>query len=416
MKICTVILAAGEGRRLKSDIPKYKQQLGGWPLLTHSIENAKMAGFGKIYLVMGNGDKEAVDIENVSVVEQEAKRGTADAFSVALKSLPLKYSDILLFYVDIPLIKPQTLKRLITIHKKNNADITVLTMDVSNPKGYGRIIRDNKGKISEIKEDDLLTKGERGIREINTGVYVFKRSQFLEQSLSRIKPKGEKREKYLTEIILFYRRKGLKVSSLKLKDSQEGMGINNRAHLIEAGRILFKRNALEHIKNGVTVIAPENTYIERNVKIGRDSVIYPFVYIESGVKIGKSCTIGPSSRIRSGSYLENNVSVGNFVEIVRSYINEGTKVRHFSYLGDAVVGKNVNIGAGCVTANYDGKNKNKTVIGDRAFIGSNTTIVAPVKIGEGAVTGAGAVITKNNNVGAYEVVVGAPARVLKKTK
>ena len=416
MKICTVILAAGEGRRLKSDIPKYKQQLGGWPLLTHSIENAKVAGFGKIYLVMGNGDKEAVDIENVSVVEQEAKRGTADAFSVALKSLPLKYSDILLFYVDIPLIKPQTLKRLITIHKKNNADITVLTMDVSNPKGYGRIIRDNKGKISEIKEDDLLTKGERGIREINTGVYVFKRSQFLEQSLSRIKPKGEKREKYLTEIILFYRRKGLKVSSLKLKDSQEGMGINNRAHLIEAGRILFKRNALEHIKNGVTVIAPENTYIERNVKIGRDSVIYPFVYIESGVKIGKSCTIGPSSRIRSGSYLENNVSVGNFVEIVRSYINEGTKVRHFSYLGDAVVGKNVNIGAGCVTANYDGKNKNKTVIGDRAFIGSNTTIVAPVKIGEGAVTGAGAVITKNNNVGAYEVVVGAPARVLKKTK
>ncbi len=416
MKICTVILAAGEGRRLKSDIPKYKQQLGGWPLLTHSIENAKMAGFGKIYLVMGNGDKEAVDIENVSVVEQEAKRGTADAFSVALKSLPLKYSDILLFYVDIPLIKPQTLKRLITIHKKNNADITVLTMDVSNPKGYGRIIRDNKGKISEIKEDDLLTKGERGIREINTGVYVFKRSQFLEQSLSRIKPKGEKREKYLTEIILFYRRKGLKVSSLKLKDSQEGMGINNRAHLIEAGRILFKRNALEHIKNGVTVIAPENTYIERNVKIGRDSVIYPFAYIESGVKIGKSCTIGPSSRIRSGSYLENNVSVGNFVEIVRSYINEGTKVRHFSYLGDAVVGKNVNIGAGCVTANYDGKNKNKTVIGDRAFIGSNTTIVAPVKIGEGAVTGAGAVITKNNNVGAYEVVVGAPARVLKKTK
>jgi len=416
MKICTVILAAGEGKRLKSDIPKYEQQLGGWSLLSHGIENAKMAGFDEICLVMGSGDRKAIDIKDVFVIEQKAKRGTADAFSVALKSLPLKYSDILLFYVDIPLIKRQTLKKLVSVHRKNNADITVLTMDVLNPKGYGRIVRNGEGEITEIKEDDLLTAEERGIREINVGVYVFKRSQFLGKSLSCIKPQGKRKEKYLTEIIPFYRRRGLKISSLKLKDSSEGLGINSKLHLVEAGRILFRRNALKHIKSGVTIIAPENTYIERDVRIGKDSIIYPSVYIESGVRIGKNCTIGPSSRIRSGSYLEDNVSIGNFVEIVRSHIGSRTKIRHFSYLGDAVVGKHVNIGAGCVTANYDGKNKNKTVIADRVFIGSNTTIVAPVEIGEGAVTGAGAVVTKNSDIGAYEVVVGVPARMLKKIK
>ncbi|MDP8234224.1 MAG: NTP transferase domain-containing protein [Candidatus Saelkia tenebricola] len=416
MKTCAVILAAGDGKRLKSDIPKYLQKVGGWSLLTHGIENAIASGVDEIYLVMGEGDRKNIDTGRIYVVEQKKKRGTADAFYIALKSIPAKYKNILLFYVDIPLIKPETLKKLIFNHEKNNANITILTTNLLKPKGYGRIIRDNKGGISEIKEDDLLNAEEKKIKEVNLGVYVFKRSQLLMANLSCIKPKGKKREKYLTEIVPFYYGKGLKISSLKLKDAQEGLGINSRMHLVEANSIIFKRNALHHINKMVTVMAPENTYIEKNVKIGRDSIIYPFVYIEAGVKIGKNCVIGPSAHIRSGSILDDNVSIGNFVEISRSHVASGTKIRHFSYIGDTTIGKNVNIGAGCVTANYDGKHKNKITIEDDAFIGSNTTVIAPVKIGKSAITGAGSVVTKNNDIDAYEVVVGVPAKTIRRRK
>ena len=213
-----------------------------------------------------------------------------------------------------------------------------------------------------------------------------------------------------------YYKKGLKVAAVKLKDNSEGLGINSRANLVDANRLAYRRNAKRHIDSGVSVISPENTYIERGASIGRDTMIYPFVYIESGVKIGKHCIINPSSRIRKGSVIRDFAEIGNFAEINRSKVGRHTKIKHFSYIGDAYIGDNVNIGAGTVVANYDGKSKNKTIIRDNAFIGSNTTLVAPVEIGKGAVTGAGSVVTKNSKIAAGEIVVGVPARILKKKR
>ncbi len=413
MKKSAIILAAGEGRRLKSKTPKLLQQVAGWSLLKHLLESVKKASIDKIYIVLSPDCMNKVKLnKNIVALEQSQRRGTADAFEIALKKIPSGCEMILLLYVDTPLIKTDTFKKMQAIGKRENSDIVILTMDVIDPYGYGRIIRDKEGSICSIKEEDILESHERKIKEVNVGVYVFKCSAFLRKSLKKIKPKGLKREKYLTEIIpLFYKNK-LKISFLKLDNETQGSGVNNRMQLIECGKVVYLEEAKMHIKNGVTIIAPENTYIEKDVKIGCDTKIYPFTYIESGVRIGKNCTIGPSCRIRSGSNIKDSVSIGNFAEIVRSCVSNGTKIRHFSYIGDAAIGKNVNIGAGTVIANYDGKRKNKTVIKDAAFIGSNTTLIAPITIGEGAVTGAGSVVTKNKNVPAHSVVVGVPAKIL----
>lgn len=418
MKICGVILAAGEGSRLKSSRPKHLQKICGWPLLVHSIKNLRSAGIQELSVVLGDkiSQEESLLLDKVKVVHQKDKLGTADAFLKAVEALYPRYRNFLLLYVDVPLIRPQTLKRLQLWHLKQGASLTFLSMKLEDPRGYGRIIRDESGKVVEIKEEDLLQKEEKYIQEVNVGVYLFKGSEILLQGLRRIAPKGKKREKYLTQIIPYYYRKNLKVASFLLDDSKEGLGINTPEQLAQANRLLFLRNATYHLKRGVSIIAPENTYIEMGVEIGRDTVIYPFVYIESGTKIGKNCSIGPSSRIRSGTFIADNVSIGNFVEIVRSRIDKGTRIRHFSYIGDALVGRDVNIGAGTVTANYDGRRKNLTLIGEGAFIGSNTTLIAPVKIGRYAITGAGSVVTKNKEVPPQTVVVGVPAKILRRRK
>lgn len=417
MNIGAVVLSAGEGTRLKSDLPKFLHKVGGIELISIAIRLLRQAGINDICFVLGHCAELAKPyIGNYPFVIQEKRRGTADAFLKALSLVSSRYNDLVVIYVDTPLLRPRTLKRLISVHRRENADLTILTAQIDNPTGYGRITRDENGNITAIKEEDILSSDEREIKEINTGVYIFKNSPDLKKYLNAIKPKGKKNEKYLTEIISRYYKDNKKISCLKLDDPQEAMGINTREDLIRVNNILFRRNAYYHINRGVTIISPQDTFIELDVKIGRDTIIYPFVYIERGVKIGKNCSLGPCSRIRQGSVLEDKVSVGNFAEIVRSRIGTGTKIRHFSYIGDARVGKNVNIGAGTVTANYDGKKKNKTVIGDNAFIGSNSTIVAPVKIGNNAVVGAGAVVTRGKNVPADMVVVGVPAKLLRRRR
>jgi len=410
-----VVLAAGEGRRLRSSLPKYLQRVCGWPLLTHAIFNLREAGIEKIYVVLGYKAEGAQPYLNgCEVILQDKQKGTADAFARAVDVIPKNIKDILLIYVDTPLIRPSTLRNLLRQHKGEKADLSILTLEVRNPKGYGRVIRDERGDIICIKEEDLLRGSEKEVKEINVGAYVFKNTEFLKVALRKIKPKGRKSEMYLTEIISIYREQGLKVQGLKLRDEEEGMGINTREELIRANRIMYRRNAESLIKKGVTIYSPEHTYIERDVKIGRDTEIYPFVYIESGVRIGKRCKIGPNTRIREGSVIGDDVSIGNFVEIVRSRIGSGTKIKHFSYIGDTEIGRGVNIGAGTVTANFDGEKKNKTIIGDGAFIGSGTILVAPVKVGKEAVTGAGCVVPKNRDVPSRTIVVGVPAKVLRR--
>ena len=416
-KVCGLILAAGEGTRLKSSVPKYRHKIAGWPLLKHSVENLKEVGIEDIYALAGPGESDFISRNfSVHTIEQKRRLGTGDALLVALKSIPKKYKSIVLIYVDVALLRTKTIKSLLAKHCKYDSDITLLTMDLDNPKGYGRVIYDKCGSVAAIREEDILKESEKNIREVNVGVYVFKRSSNLERELESIKPKGNKKEKYLTEIFPNYNKKGLKTLTLKIKDISEGLGINSRKDLIEANKVLYKRNSDKHIFKGVSIFSPENTFIERDVIIGRDTVIYPFAYIGSGVRIGKSCIIGPSCRIRGSSKIGNNVKVGNFAEISRSNIGSGSKVKHFSYIGCTSIGKNVNIGAGTVVANYDGKKKHNTIIGDNAFIGSNTTLIAPVKIGKSVITGAGSVVTRNSNVADNSIIVGVPAKIIKRRR
>jgi bifunctional UDP-N-acetylglucosamine pyrophosphorylase / glucosamine-1-phosphate N-acetyltransferase len=416
-KVCGLILAAGKGVRLNSSLPKYSHKVAGWTLLKHSIENLRAVGIDNIYALVGPQESSYIKKSfSVNTIEQRKRAGTADALLVALKSIPKKYRNIVLIYVDVALLRAQTVKKLLTKHLKYNSEITLLTMDLDQPKGYGRVVYDISGNVAAVKEEDLLKKSEKKIREVNVGVYVFKRSGYLEDELKSIKPKGEKREKYLTEIFPKCNKKGLRVLTLKLKDSGEGLGINSRMDLIEANKILYKRNAEDQISKGASIFSLDNTFIERDVVIGKDTVVYPLAYIGSGVRIGKNCIIGPSCRIRGASKIGDNVKVENFAEIAHSSIGKGSKVKHFSYIGCTLIGKNVNIGAGTVVANYDGKKKHRTIIKDNAFIGSNTTLVAPVEIGRGVITGAGSVVTRNRKVADNSILVGVPAKIIKRRR
>ena len=386
-------------------------------MLRHSIENLREVGIDDIYALAGPGESKFIDKNfSVNTIEQKRRAGTADALLVALKSIPRRYKTIVLIYVDVALLRTSTIKSLLNKHDRHSSDITLLTMDLDAPKGYGRVLSDKSGNVVAVKEEDLLNESEKKIREVNVGVYIFKRKTSLERDLCSIKPKGNKGEKYLTEIFPKYSKKDLKVLTLKLKDINEGLGINSRKDLIEANKIIYRRNTDKHISKGVSILSPENTFIEKNVTIGRDTTLYPFAYIGFGVRIGKSCMIGPSCRIRGDSNIGDNVKVENFAEISSSKIGNGSKVKHFSYIGDTVVGKNVNIGAGTVVANYNCKKKNKTIIKDNAFIGSNTTLVAPVEIGKNVITGAGSVVTKNSKIADNSVIVGVPAKILRRRR
>jgi len=284
---------------------------------------------------------------------------------------------------------------------------------MDDPAGYGRIKRDKDGNVTGITEEIEATGREKAVKEINVGTYCF-RGDILFSLLNEVKNDNKKGEYFLTDIISLMRRKGLKIGAVSTDDSGEAIGINSRKDLSVAAKILQKRTALRLMESGVTIADPGTTYIAEDARIGKDTVIHPHTIIESGVAIGRDCSIGPFARIRPGCRLADNVEIGNFVELVRTRIGNKTKVKHHTYLGDAVLGRNINIGAGTITANYDGKGKYATHIGDGAFIGSGTILVAPVRIGKKAVTGAGAVVTKNHDVPAGAVVVGIPARVLRK--
>lgn len=412
-----VILAAGEGTRLKSSVPKYLQELAGWPLIRHSIHIMKEAAIDKIIIVLGHKLEEGKRIlekfDDLRIVEQKRRLGTAHALEQVLPWIPVSCKEFLLCYVDTPLLRPKSLRAILNLHKKKEAFLTVAYTVFDDPSGYGRLIRDQNHNVKAVVEEDTLGKEKQKLCEVNVGLYVFSNNSRLRKYLSQIKPAGNKRERWLTTLVEIAYNKGEKILDYYIKDAQEAFGVNKREDLVTATRLLYLRNAYYHLRRNVTIIDPEHTYIANDVSIGKDTIIYPFSWIEAGVKIGKNCSIGPWARIRSGCHIADYVSIGNFAELVRTKIGYGSKVRHFSYLGDTVVGRNVNIGAGTITANYDGRKKNKTKIADHAFIGSGTILVAPVKIGKGAITGAGSVVPKNRDVRPHTIVVGVPARFLK---
>ncbi|NQT95676.1 MAG: bifunctional N-acetylglucosamine-1-phosphate uridyltransferase/glucosamine-1-phosphate acetyltransferase [Candidatus Omnitrophica bacterium] len=420
-KTSAIILAAGKGIRMRSPMPKALCALSGKPMVHFLLKAVKRTGV-KCPVVIGGYKiellKKALAEEQVKLIRQKRLLGSADAVKSASNYFKNFNGDILVLYSDTPLIRASTIKGMAKKHSSSKAVATILTVVTDDPKEYGRVIRDDNNicgivEHADIKNSKLKTQNSK--IEINVGAYCFN-SKKLFEGLKRIKKNKKKGEFYLTDIIAYFYTQGYKINSYATTDIDEALGVNRRSDLIDAEKIL-RRRTIEHLVDiGVTIKDPASTYIDSGAKIGRDTVIYPFVVIEEGVLIGAKCKVGPFAHLRKGTVLKNNSAVGNFVEVVRSKIGKGSRAKHHTYLGDTIIGKDVNVGAGTITANYDGKAKNKTVIHDGAFIGSGTTIVAPVKIGKRAMTGAGSVVVKGKNVAPGSVVVGVPAKPLIKKK
>lgn len=410
-----VILAAGEGKRMKSPIPKVLHKLGRRHIIDYSLDITRALGIVKPIVVLGFGADKVIKRlpDSIVTVIQKKRLGTADAVKQARRHISSKAKDILVLYGDTPLLTVLTLNKLIAQHLSNSSHATLLTANIDNPSGYGRIYREDGRIIKILEENQLINPEQKALNEINSGVACFKKESLF-KFIDKVLPNVENGEYYLTEVIGLMIEEGLKVDALRLDRPDELLGINSRYDLIKAYKIMKDRNIDYHITQGVTILDPDTTYIDNGVKIGVDTVIYPHTIIESDCFIGKNCSIGPFARLRSGCRLDDGVIVGNFIEIVRTRVKSGVNIRHFGYLGDAKIGSGVNIGAGTITANYNGIKKNLTTIQDGAFVGSGSIFVAPVKVGRRSVTGAGCVVTKGHNVPDGATVVGIPARLLKK--
>jgi bifunctional UDP-N-acetylglucosamine pyrophosphorylase / glucosamine-1-phosphate N-acetyltransferase len=411
--LCVIILAAGEGKRMKSSLPKVMHQVGGKPMVNHVIDAARDLRASKTIVVVARKRLEVRQVldRGVCSVIQGKQLGTADAVRVALKEIPSQAKDVMVLYGDTPLITEATVRALLEAHHAKDSTCTVLTTYLNNPKGYGRMLRNDSGLVMGIIEDKEATMAQKSIREINTGMYVFKKEDLLE-GLQHVTVSPATGEYYLTDVVSRIFNKNKRVEAYVAENSDEVLGVNTPAELLEAGRIIRMRICEKHAENGVTIMDPATTFIDPAAIIAEGTVIFPFTYIENNVSIGRKCSLGPFCHLREGAVLKDGCSIGNYTEIKNSTLGAGTFMRHMSYLGDTVVGESVNIGAGAVVANFDGKKKHRTVIKDKVFIGCDAVLVAPVVIGKNAVVGAGSVVTKNHNVGDGETVVGVPAKPL----
>ncbi|MBI1822477.1 MAG: bifunctional UDP-N-acetylglucosamine diphosphorylase/glucosamine-1-phosphate N-acetyltransferase GlmU [Nitrospirae bacterium] len=431
--IDAVILSAGLGTRMKSKRIKVLHPIGGRPMILHLLDRIKPVSIERIILVLGRQNekvKEVVmkDFPEAQFVYQEKQLGTGHALAQAEKLFVNQDKTILVLNGDTPFISHETLLSLIRNHQEKSATLSLLTAGLEHPEGYGRIIRDRRGKIQKIVEERDATPLQRKIAEVNTGIYLMN-SRFAFKALKEFSSKNVQDEIYLTDIVASAVKNKKAVETVHVGQPEEVMGINNRVDLSSAEALLRKRAAEKWMKAGVTLIDPHHTYIEEGVIIGKDTVIYPGVYIKKGSRIGEECTlhsnviisnsriqnsvlikefcvitdsileeavvIGPFAHLRPGSIIRKKAHIGNFVEIKKTEIGEESKANHLSYLGDSVIGKRVNIGAGTITCNYDGVGKHQTVIGDDVFVGSDTQFIAPVTVESGSVIGAGSTIVEN---------------------
>ncbi len=413
--IAVIILAAGKSTRMKSDTPKVLHPICGRPMLGYVLDLVYSLKIKNVIAVLGHKHEDVRKLlkPGIKVVIQKRLAGTADAVKMAMPALKNFKGTVLVLYADNPLLKKETIRKLLYYHIKNNLDATLLTANVDKPAGYGRILRDKYASIYGIVEEKDADDFQKSIHEINTGIVCFNKNK-LADALKAVRPNNLKKEYYLTDTIGILYKKGSLIDSVTIPDINEALGINSRSELAKANSIMQKRINEGLMRSGITIVDPDSTFIGYGVKIGADTTIYPFTVIETGVKIGKRCFVGPFAHLREGSRLEDDITAGNFLEVVRSSISSGTFLKHLGYIGDSRIGRNVNIGAGTVVANFDGKKKNTTIIKDNAFIGCDTVLVSPVKVGRAARTGAGAVVTKNKNVPDGVTVAGVPARIIKK--
>lgn len=430
MSLACLILAAGEGKRMKSTLAKPLHRVGGQTMIAHVLAYVRALGPEPIAVVLGVGREamtEALAGENVRLAIQQEQLGTGHAVMAAAEIFAGFEGDLLVTCADIPLVRPETLRALLEEHRTRGAAATVLTAVYEDPTGYGRILRDADGLVTAIVEHKDATPQQRAVREINAGVYCF-RARELFEALGRLRPDNAQGEYYLTDVIADCVQRGAPVAALPAPDPAEVMGINNRQQLAQAEATLRQRVNEALMAAGVTLLDPATTYVEASVTIGPDTVLLPGCLITGQTTIGAGCTIGPYvqiadctvgdgcqlrqgsvltgstlaaqvqvgpySHLRPGCQIDEGARIGTYAELVRTHVGAGVKCLHFGYLGDTEVGAGANIGAGTITCNYDGQSKHHTVIGAGAFIGSDTILVAPVTIGEGAYTAAGSVITK----------------------
>lgn len=439
--IKSIILAAGEGTRMKSSKPKGLHKVCGKVMLNYVIEAAEEAGIGENILVVGHKKEDVIEEtqrDGVKHVTQPMGEGHpyGTGFAVMQAKDYIQENDyIVILYGDTPLITSKTLEKLISFHKKENSSATVLTAEFDDPTGYGRIIRDENNSIISIVEDKDTSVQQKDIREINSGIYCFNGEQ-LKDVLDKLDNSNAQNEYYITDAIEIINKENLKVGGYKIENNSEIFGVNSRIQLAEAEKVMRKRINDKLMLSGTTIINPEDTYIGDDVEIGEDTVIFPGVMIEGNTIIGSECVIGQNSRIsnsrignnveiqsstiidssiddnttvgpyaylRPNSNLGKNVKIGDFVEVKNSKVGDYSKASHLAYIGDALVGKNVNIGCGVVFVNYDGKNKHTTIVEDNVFIGSNSSLVAPVIVKEGGFVAAGSTITDEVPNGALSI-------------
>lgn len=447
-----LILAAGEGTRMKSALPKVLHQVSGTPLLSKVLNTAGMLSPRSVGVVVGSGAGQVRDVignpKGLHWIFQKERKGSGHAVRQAsawirkgLKSSP----HLMVLCGDTPLLKADTLRSLYQSHVGAGHAVTVLSAKVENPFGYGRIIKDNFGRVTKIVEEKDASPAERAVREINSGVYCFKVEELL-KALPEIGSNNAKKEYYLTDAVEILSRKGAKAGSVVMKNGgSEAMGVNSREDLAHAQALSQKEILSRWMKEGVSILNPAVTYVDEAARIGQDTVILPGTMIVGKTVIGAGCTIGPNAyiedskigdkasvrasfiysatieedvkigpfaHIRQGTMVKKGARVGNFSEVKKSVIGKGAKVSHLSYIGDAEVGEDVNIGAGVITCNFDGVKKHKTVIGKKSFVGSNVNLVAPVKVGQGSVIGAGSTITED--VPPHSLALARPRQIVKK--
>jgi bifunctional UDP-N-acetylglucosamine pyrophosphorylase / glucosamine-1-phosphate N-acetyltransferase len=414
-KCAAIVLAAGQGKRMKSSLPKVLHKICGLPIIQHIVDALERVPVAKQVVVIGHRHdlvRAALKGNGVDLVLQTQQLGTAHAVACAKGKFRGFLGDVLVVAGDVPLLSVATLRGFIRVHRALRSKATVLTTTISEPKAYGRIVRDGTGCIRKIVEELDANADERAIREINSGIYLFD-AQMLFGKVVRIKRNSRKKEFYLTDIVEALMHDKVEVHAYHVNNADEVRGINSRKDLSDLNTIMNRGTLCSLQKSGVTVLSEDNTFVEARVKVGRDTIIYPFTYIEKDVTVGKGCVIGPFCKIRKGTRIKNNATIGSFVEINRSTIGDRVTIKHLSYIGDTTIGADANIGAGTITANYDGKNKHKTVIKEKALIGANTVLVAPVTVGRSARTGAGSVVRAGQNIPAYKLAVGVPAKIIK---
>ena len=399
MERVAIIMAAGVSSRMNTQMAKVLHEVCGRPMLAYVLDACREVGVSKIYVVVGFSAEQVKErfggADDIVWVRQEEQLGTANAVLCCKEHLKDFAGETLVLCGDGPLIRAEILKTLIEKHEAEQSSATLATAVMNDPTGYGRIIRDAYGNIQGIIEDSDCTREQLAIKEVNPSYYLFN-NKVLFEAIERVKPDNVKKEYYLTDAVSGITATGHKVVAVTAVRPEEAMGVNSRAELSVASKIMQRRIQRRLMETGVTIVDPANTWIDARAEIGQDTVIEPFTYIHGEVKIGQGCRIGPFAYLRHGTVLKNDVVLGVYTEVKNSTLADGVRARHHSYIGDATVGKNVNVGAGSITANFDGEKVSQTNIGNNCYIGSGAILIAPLELKDGSHISAGTVVSQES--------------------